>query len=263
LKEFSEQRLGGRVALITGSGSGIGRAISLRYAKEGASIIVNDMNLEGANETASMIKELGRKAMVIKADVGKSAEVEAMVEKAYKDWGRIDILVNNAGISGIPYLLYEEPEDEWDHVMSTNLKGPWLCSKFVALRMLKQEKKFGCLRGKIINTASIAGKTALPHIGVYSASKFGVIALTQVFAKELAPDITVNALCPGFHVTGIYLNSEDVIRESMKQFNCPGILTGRIGQAEDVAPLAAFLASNDSDYMTGQAINIDGGVEFH
>nr|MDO8082389.1 SDR family NAD(P)-dependent oxidoreductase [Candidatus Freyarchaeota archaeon] len=263
MKEFSEQRLSGRAALVTGSGSGIGRAISLRYAREGANIIVNDINLEGANETAKMIKELGRKAMVIKADVSKSAEVEAMVEKAYKDWGRIDILVNNAGISGIPYLIIEEPEPEWDRVMNTNLKGTWLCSKFVALRMLKQEKKFGPLRGKIINTASIAGKTAFSHIGAYSASKFGVIGLTQVFAKELAPDITVNAICPGFHVTGIYLNSEEVIRESMKQFKSPEILVGRIGKAEDVAPLATFLASNDSDYMTGQAINIDGGVEFH
>ncbi|MHA1579722.1 MAG: SDR family NAD(P)-dependent oxidoreductase [Candidatus Freyarchaeota archaeon] len=201
--EFSEQRLGGRVALITGAGSGVGRAISVRYAKEGADILVNDINLEGANETAKMIRELGRKALVIWADVGNSAEVEAMVEKAYNEWGRIDILVNNAGISRLPYLIIEQTEVEWDRVINTNLKGTWLCSKFVALRMLKQEKRFGSLRGKIINIASIAGKTALPHIGAYCASKFGVIGLTQVLAKELAPDITVNAICPGFHVTGI------------------------------------------------------------
>ncbi|MFB0559844.1 MAG: SDR family NAD(P)-dependent oxidoreductase [Candidatus Lokiarchaeia archaeon] len=263
MKEFSEQRLGGRIVLITGGGSGIGRAISVRYAKEGADIIVNDINLEGANETAKMIRELGRKAMVIKADVGNSGEVEAMIEKVYNEWGRLDILLNNAGISGMPYILIEQTEEDWDRVMNTNLKGTWLCSKFAAIRMLEQEVKFGELRGKIINTASIAGKTATALIGAYSASKFGVIALTQVLAKELAPDITVNAICPGFHVTAIYLNSEEVVRESMKTFKSPEILRGRLGTADDVAPLAAFLASTDSDYMTGQAINIDGGVEFH
>jgi NAD(P)-dependent dehydrogenase (short-subunit alcohol dehydrogenase family) len=263
LREFSEQRLGGRIALVTGSGSGIGRAISVRYAKEGADIVVNDVNLEGANETAKMIEKLGRRVMVIRADVGKSAEVEAMIEKVYNEWGRLDILVNNAGISGLPYILIEQTEEDWDRVMNTNVKGAWLCSKFAAIRMLKQEKKFGELRGKIINIASIAGKTAVPHIGAYSVSKFGVIALTQVLAKELAPDITVNAICPGFHVTGIYLNSEEVVRESMKTFKAPEILRGRLGTADDVAPLAAFLASTDSDYMTGQSINIDGGVEFH
>ncbi len=263
MKEFSEQRLGGRIALVTGSGSGIGRAISVRYAKEGANIIVNDINLEGANETARMIEEIGRRAMVIQADVGKLAEVEAMIEKVYNEWGRLDILVNNAGISGMPYILIEQTEEDWDRVINTNLKGTWLCSKFAAIRMLEQEKKFGELKGKIINTASISGKTATAHIGAYSASKFGVIALTQIFAKELAPDITVNAICPGFHVTAIYLNSEEVLIESMKTFKSPEILRGRLGTADDVAPLAAFLASNDSDYMTGQAINIDGGVEFH
>jgi NAD(P)-dependent dehydrogenase (short-subunit alcohol dehydrogenase family) len=263
LKGFSQQRLGGRIALVTGAGSGIGRAISLRYAREGADIIVDDINLEGANETAKGIEELGRKAMVIRADVGVSAEVEAMLERAYGEWGRIDIMVNNAGISGLPYVLIEQTEEEWDRVMNTNLKGAWLCSKFAAIRMLKQEMKFGSLKGKIINVASIAGKTATPHIGAYSASKFGVIAVTQVFAKELAPDITVNAICPGFHVTGIYFNSEEVVRGSMETFKSPEILLERLGRAEDVAPLAAFLASEDSDYMTGQAINIDGGVEFH
>ena len=263
LKKFSQQRLAGRIALVTGSGSGIGRAISLRYAREGADIIVNDINLEGANETARGIEELGRKAMVIRADVGVSAEVEAMLERAYREWGRIDIMVNNAGISGLPYVLIEQTEEEWDRVMNTNLKGVWLCSKFAAIRMLEQERKFGSLRGKIINIASIVGKTATSHIGAYSTSKFGVIAVTQVFAKELAPDITVNAICPGFHVTGIYFNSEEVVRGSMKTFKAPEILLERLGKAEDVAPLAAFLASEDSDYMTGQAVNIDGGVEFH
>ncbi len=162
MKEFSEQRLGGRIALVTGVGSGIGRAISLRYAKE------------GANETAKVIEELSRKAMVIRADVSVSAEVETMLEKAYSERERIDIVVNNAGISGLPYVLIEQTEEEWDRVINTNLKGVWLCSKFAAIRMLKQERKFAPLRGKIINIASIAGKTAIPHIGAYSASKFSV-----------------------------------------------------------------------------------------
>jgi len=264
MSSFSEQRLSGRVALVTGSGSGIGRAISLRFSSEGANIIANDMNEKTAEETGEMIKKLGRRVLVIKADVSKSNEVTAMTREAYEKFGRVDILVNNAGISGIPYKLIDLPEEEWDHVMGVNLTGTWLVSKAVCKQMQKQEPIKGSeLRGKVINISSIAGKNGSPTIGCYAASKAGIISLTQTMALELTPRITVNAICPGFHLTNIYRMNEDLIKAAIILYSPRPIPLKRIGLADDVANVAAFLASADSDYMTGQAVNVDGGITQH
>jgi NAD(P)-dependent dehydrogenase (short-subunit alcohol dehydrogenase family) len=263
-----EQRLSGRVALVTGCGSGIGRATCVRFASEGAAVVGNDVDEKTALETRQMIEKLGKKAIVIKADISKSNEVEEIAKEAYEKFGRVDILVNNAGVSGTPYKLIDLPEKEWDEVMGVNLRGTWLVSKVICKRMLKQEPAKGsALLGKVINISSIAGKTGQQTIGCYSATKAGIIALTQAMARELGPKITVNAICPGFILTNIYRNSEDLLKAAAKLFSnihtVGEIPMKRIGQPEDVANVAAFLASTDSDYMTGQAINICGGLEYH
>nr|MDO8098798.1 glucose 1-dehydrogenase [Candidatus Njordarchaeota archaeon] len=264
MSKYSEQRLSGRVALVTGSGSGIGRAISLRLSSEGTDIIANDIDEKTADETGEMIKKLGRRVLVIKADVSKSNEVAAMTREAYEKFARVDVLVNNAGIGGIPYKLIDLPEEEWDHVMGVNIRGTWLLSKAICKQMLKQKPIKGSeLRGKVINIASIAGKNGSPTIGCYAATKAGIISLTQTMSLELAPKITVNAICPGFHLTNIYRMNEELIRAAIMLYSPRPIPLKRIGLADDVANVAAFLASSDSDYMTGQAINVDGGISQH
>jgi 3-oxoacyl-[acyl-carrier protein] reductase len=264
MSKFSSQKLPGRVALVTGSGSGIGRATSLRLSSEGADIIANDVNKKTAEETGEMIRRLGRRVLVVEADVSKSNEVTAMTKEAYEKFGRIDILVNNAGISGTPYKLIDLPEEEWDHVTGVNLRGTWLVSKAVCKQMVKQDLIKGSeLRGKVINIASIAGKNGSPTIGCYAATKAGIISMTQTMSLELAPRITVNAICPGFHLTNIYRMNEDLIKAAIVLYSPRQIPLKRIGLAEDVANVAAFLASSDSDYMTGQAVNVDGGITQH
>jgi NAD(P)-dependent dehydrogenase (short-subunit alcohol dehydrogenase family) len=268
MSKLSERRLNGQVAIVTGAGSGIGRATSVRFANEGADIVANDVDEKTAEETRLMIDKLGRKAIAIKADISKSNEVEGMAKQAYERFGRVDILVNNAGVSGTPYKLVDLPEKEWDEVMGVNLRGTWLVSKAMCKRMLKQEPiKGSTLLGKVINISSIAGKTGQQTIGCYSATKAGIIAVTQAMARELAPKISVNAICPGFILTNIYRNSEDLVKAAAQLFsnihNVGEIPMKRIGLPEDVANVAAFLASRDSDYMTGQALNICGGVEYH
>ncbi|MFX1450037.1 MAG: SDR family NAD(P)-dependent oxidoreductase, partial [Promethearchaeota archaeon] len=254
------KRLSNKVALITGAGSGIGRATSLRYAKEGAKIIVVDMNIETAEETVKMIKnEINGDAIAIECDISIKDKVKSMVEQAYRQFPRIDILFNNAGIGTLSYgELVNISEITWDKVMNVNLRGNWLVSKFVVKRMKKQDI-LGELRGKIINNASLLGKVPTSPVGVYSITKAGLIAMTKIFAQELAPHkITVNAICPGFMLTGIFMNDERAINEMIRFWGKP-ILLERTGTATDVANTMFFLASDDSNYLTGQAISCDGG----
>jgi NAD(P)-dependent dehydrogenase (short-subunit alcohol dehydrogenase family) len=267
LNGSTEGRLTGRVALVTGSSAGIGRGISIRFASEGANIIINGRNEKGMRETSQTVSRLGRKALVVKADINKSKEVEDMAKQAYDAFGRVDILVNNAGISGTPYKLTDLPENEWDRVMGTNLKGTWLVSKAICKRMLKQQPtKDSAILGKVINISSDAGKVGQPTIGAYSASKAGILALTQAMARELGPKITVNALCPGYIMTNMYNMDEGMAKAAMlllSNIHSPAeIPMKRIGLPEDVAGVAVFLASRDSDYVTGQAINVCGGISF-
>lgn len=257
------QRLLNKNTLITGAGSGIGRATSLRFAKEGATVIVVDINLHGAQETVDLIKrDSNMDAIAIRCDISKKEDVEALGIEIAKTFPRLDILINNAGIGTFSYgELYRITEKTWDEVMKVNLKGTWLVTKELVKTMRKQPL-LGELRGKIINVSSLAGKVPSSPLGVYSISKAGVIAMTQILAQELAPfKITVNGVCPGFHLTAIYLNDENLVREGVKIWGGK-IPLERIGTADDVANVLFFLASDDSNYLTGQSLNCSGGCHF-
>ncbi|NVM53425.1 MAG: SDR family oxidoreductase [Candidatus Helarchaeota archaeon] len=258
-----DKRLQDKVALITGAGSGIGRATSLRFAKEGAIPIIVDKNLDTAKETVSLIKnETGTKTIAIQCDISEKDDVKKLGKEVFNNYLRLDILINNAGI-GTSSIgeLYNLSKRVWDEVMNVNLRGTWLVTKAMVKKMKKQELK-GEIRGKIINVASLAGKMPATPLGVYSISKVGVIAMTQILAQELAPfKITVNSVCPGFHLTAIYLNDENLIRMALKMWGRK-IPLERIGTADDVANVLFFLASDDSNYMTGQSLNCGGGCHF-
>lgn len=244
-------RLEGRVALVTGAARGIGKAISKLYVKEGAKIVVNyNRSEKEASALSEELEKISKDILVVKADVSKVNEVKEMVQKIVERFGRIDILVNNAGIL-VPEVIVESTEDTWDKTMDINLKGAYLCSREVATLMLKQEQ------GKIINISSICGlseKSALKNTA-YVASKAGMLGLTRSLAVNLGPKINVNAICPGMTDTEMLtsLGSERIkagIEESLLK---------RIGKPEDIANAALFLASKESDYITGEIFTISGG----
>ena len=243
--------LEGRTAVVTGAGSGIGRAIALRLAQEGCDIGALDIEQRGAEATAARIRELGRAATAAAADVRDIAATGQAVDALVQKLGKLDILVNCAGILRIAQLADMRKED-WDDSFRVNLDGVFHACQ-AAIPHLKQHK-----RGRIINIASWLGKTGKPYYGAYAASKFAVIALTQTLALELAPDrIRVNAICPGVIIeTGMRERAET----ELKAMGLPQIPLGRLGKPDDVARVAAFLASDEADYMTGQAINVTGGL---
>ncbi len=240
-----------RTAIVTGSRRGIGRSIALALAKEGASIIVSDIDLNDCQKVVDEIKGLGRHGLAIKCDVTSKTEIDEMVKKAVAEFGGIDILVNNAGIVGFSPFL-ELSEADWDKMISINLKGQFLCAQAAAREMVK--KKWG----RIINIASVSSggcQIAFPMIAHYTASKGGVLGLTKALALELASfNINVNAISPGAINTEMARGSEEQVRATLAR-----IPKGRIGEPEDVANLVVFLASPESDYITGADIVIDGG----
>ncbi|HKL17293.1 MAG TPA: 3-oxoacyl-ACP reductase family protein [Patescibacteria group bacterium] len=240
-----------KVAIVTGARRGIGKAIALELAKKGASVVVSDINLEEQKQVVEEIKELGQKALAIKADVTSREEVENMVQKTIDKFGRIDILVNNAGISGLK-PFQDITEEDWDKVLDINLKGNFLCTKAVSKHMIKQES------GKIISIASIAGKVGFRNASAYCASKAGIVNLTKELALELAPkNINVNAIAPGIIKTKM---TEDMLEdENQKKALMQSIPLNRAGGPEEIGKAAAFLASNDADYITGHTLVIDGG----
>ncbi|NYT00375.1 MAG: 3-oxoacyl-ACP reductase FabG [Methanocellales archaeon] len=243
--------LKGKVAIVTGAGSGIGRGIALRFAKEGADIVIPDLNLEGAQNTAKEIEALGRNSLVIKMDVSNSSDVDRMVTETINNFGKIDILVNNAGIF-IQKPLLETTEADWDKVLDINLKGAFLCSKRVVKEMLKRGG------GKIINLASVAGQVGFANSSAYCASKGGVINLTREMALELAPkNINVNAIGPGSIETP--MTREMLADPAIKQMLLGVTPFGRIGQPEDIANAASFLASGESNFVNGITLFVDGG----
>ncbi len=257
------KRLQDKIVLITGAGSGIGRATSIRFAEEGASVIVVDKNMATAEESTRLIKQAaGKDALAIECDISNAADVKQMRKQVFENYERLDILINNAGIGTFSFgELYKISEKIWDQVMNVNLRGTWLVTKEFAKRMKKQTL-VGDLRGKVINVASLAGKLPSSPLGVYSISKAGVIAMTQIFAQELAPfKITVNGVCPGFHVTAIYLNDEELVKKGVEIWGGK-IPLERLGTADDVANVLFFLASDDANYMTGQSLNCGGGCHF-
>ena len=243
-------RLKDKVALITGGARGIGKAIGLVYAKEGADIVIADVNLEEAEKTAKEIELLGRKALALTMDVTDYTKVEEAVNKILDKFTKIDILVNNAGITK-DNLLLRMSQLEWDVVLNVNLKGTFNCIRAVSRVMIKQRS------GKIVNIASIIGLIGNAGQANYSASKAGIIALTKTAAKELASrNINVNAVAPGFIQTDMTAK----LSEALKQKMLSNIPLNKLGSADDVAAVCLFLASEDSGYITGQTIVVDGGM---
>ena len=240
----------GEKALITGSGGGIGKAIALLLADMGADICVNDVSIENAQQTAREIISKGRKTIVSNANVVNDVEVKKMFESISSVFGRLDILVNNAGITK-DSLLMDMQEQQWDQVMDVNLKGVFLCCKYAAKIMSEQ------LYGKIINISSASGQVG--NIGQvnYAASKGGVISITKTLAKELARyKINVNAVAPGFIRTPM----TQTVPEKVEKYIIGQIPLRRMGEPEEIANAVAFLASDNSAYITGQVLSVNGGM---
>lgn len=244
-------KLAGKIALVTGASRGIGREIALELAREGANVAINYAGSEAkALEVAEEIKAMGREAITIQADVSNSESVESMVKQTIESFGRLDILVNNAGITK-DNLMMRMKEADWDDVININLKGVFLCTKAVTRQMMKQRN------GRIINISSIVGVSGNAGQANYVAAKSGVIGLTKTTAKELATrGITVNAIAPGFITTDM----TDKLNDETKSEMLKQIPLARLGEPIDIAKTALFLASEDSRYMTGQTLHIDGGM---
>jgi 3-oxoacyl-[acyl-carrier protein] reductase len=245
-------KLEGKTALITGAGSGIGQAIALLFAKEGADIAVNDINLPAAEKTAAAVKRLGRKAIAVKADVAQEKEVVDMVERTIKELGGVNILVNNAGYSaGGPAI--ECSLEIWDRMVAVVLRGAYICSQRSAQWMAKNKG------GRIVNIASAAGIKPAFNMSAYAAAKAGVINLTSSTALEWAPyNIYANCIAPGMINTPMTQNSigHQMTPEKLKEF----IPLGRMAEPEEVAKVALFLASDDASYVTGVTLPVDGGL---
>jgi len=240
-------QLDGLVALVTGGSRGIGREICKLFASEGARVMVVDVALEGARETARIC---GENALAFKMDVSNAEEVEKVVEEIVSAAGKIDILVNNAGITR-DNLLLRMSDEEWDTVIAVNLRGVFLCTRAVAREMLRQRS------GSIINISSVSGLHGNAGQANYSASKAGIVGLTKTAAKELASrNIRVNAVAPGF----IRTEMTEVLPQKVKDSALAGIPLKRFGEAGDVAKAILFLASPSSSYITGQVIVVDGGM---
>lgn len=241
----------GKAAIVTGASRGIGREIALKLGREGAKVVVNySGSKEKAEEVVALIGEAGGEAFAFQANVSDSEQVKAMIDATMETFKSIDFLVNNAGITR-DNLLMRMKEDEWDDVIDINLKGVFLCTKAVTRQMMKQRA------GKIVNLASVVGVIGNPGQANYVAAKAGVIGLTKTTAKELATrNITVNAVAPGFITTDMTDALSDQVKDQMQTV----IPLGKLGKAEDVAAAVAFLLSEDASYITGQTINVDGGM---
>jgi NAD(P)-dependent dehydrogenase (short-subunit alcohol dehydrogenase family) len=254
-------RFADKVVLITGAGRGIGRAMALRFAQEGANVVAADIQPALAESTAAAVIESGRQALALQVDVTRQADIQDMVTRTIGRFQRIDVLCNNAGV-----LRFQDMFDitvaDWDFVNDVNTKGVFFVMQAVAREMVKRRS------GRIVNTASISGKQPEPHFLHYGVSKAGVIHLTKSAAVVLAPyQITVNAICPGTTVTDMSLTATAgrakvmgmTVEEAIKAREAQ-IPIGRRNQPDDIAAMAAFLASPDADQITGQAFNVDGGL---
>jgi len=241
--------LNGKVALVTGSGRGIGRAIAQKLAEAGANVVINDVS-DAAEATAQEITTAGKPSLFIKANVSSAADVSAMVEKIVATYGKLDILVNNAGITR-DNLAMRMSDEEWDAVINVNLKSVFVCTRAVLKYMTKQRY------GRIVNISSISGIVGNPGQVNYCAAKAGIIGITRSVAKEMASrQITVNAVCPGFIDTEMTQKIPEKIKEGYSQ----RIPLGYFGTPRDIAEAVAFLASDEARYITGQFLCVDGGM---
>jgi NAD(P)-dependent dehydrogenase (short-subunit alcohol dehydrogenase family) len=247
-------RVDGKIALVTGAGSGIGRATALVFAREGAKVLVADVVVDGGEETVRQIKAAGGEALFIKADMAKAAEVEAMVQKAVTTYGRLDCAHNNAGIEGATGRTADYREEDWDRVIRVNLTGVWFCMKHEISQMLKQGG------GAIVNTASDAGLLGVPQMPAYVASKHGVVGLTKTAALEYAKSgIRVNAVCPGVIKTPMVerITSQRAGRAERMAAAEP---VGRMGKPEEIAEAVVWLCSEAASFVTGLPMSVDGGI---
>jgi len=244
-------QLKGKTAVVTGSGRGLGKAIALKLAQLGANIVLNDIAAsDSIDATAEEFKAAGYNVAVTKGDVRNSEDVKAMVSAAVETFGSLDILVNNAGVTKDKPMAMMSEED-WDLVLDINLKGAFFCTKLAAKQMIRQRS------GRIVNIASVAGRYGNPGQANYSASKAGLIGLTKTTAKEFASrGVTCNAVAPGF----IQSKMTDALPDEVRKKYLDYIPLGRFGTPDDVANVVAFLASDESGYVTGQVIDIDGGL---
>ena len=241
-----------KVAIVTGASSGIGRAVALRFGQEGASVVVNGFtHMADAEAVAAQIRQMGRRAIAVKADVSRLADIDALVATTLGEFGRLDILVNNAGIMHLRSVL-EMTEELWDQTMDINLKGHFFCAQKVIPHMIKQGK------GRIINLGSIFGETGVPNACAYGVTKIGIHGMTKMMAVELAPHrITVNAIAPGNVVTP--LNDPLYALVGGQQALAKSYPIGRLGRVEDIAPAAVYFASEEADFITGAILFVDGG----
>jgi NAD(P)-dependent dehydrogenase (short-subunit alcohol dehydrogenase family) len=248
-------RLDGKVTLVTGGASGIGRATALACASEGARLIIADRHAEGGQQTVHMITENGGEATFVQVDVTQATEVEAMISTAVATYGRLDCAHNNAGIGSRPrVLLHELPEESWDRVLDINLKGVWLCMKYEIIQMLAQGG------GAIVNTASIMGLVgSWSRSGAYNASKHGVVGLTKTAALEYAQQgIRVNCVCPGYIRTPLIAEALASHPEMEAQIVARHPV-GRMGQPEEIAAAVVWLCSDAASFVTGHTMTVDGG----
>ena len=239
-----------RVVLVTGGARGIGKAIAENFAKRGAHLVIADISLGSAEETAREISATGVRTLALGLDVSKSDDVTAAFERIMKEFGRIDVVINNAGITKDGLILRMKEED-WDAVININLKGVFLCAKEAVKLMVKQRY------GRIVNIASVVAFMGNPGQANYSASKAGIVGLTKTIAKEYASrGVTVNAVAPGFIATAM----TDALPDNVRQEMLKSIPVGTFGSVDDVANAVAFLSSPDSGYITGQVIHVNGGM---
>lgn len=245
--------LTGKVALVTGASSGIGRAAALAFAREGAKVVAADVTVEGGNETVSLIKKTGGEAIFVPTNVAKATEVEALVNAAVNAYGRLDCAYNNAGISGKSQTIVDTTEENWDRIIAINLTGVWLCMKYEIPAMLKNGG------GAIVNTASDAGLIGVKRTGAYVASKHGVVGLTKTAALEYAKSgIRVNAVCPGPIETPMLMKGADRFPQMIPKM-VKAQPNGRLGKPEEIAEAAVWLCSAAASFVTGLAMPVDGG----
>jgi NAD(P)-dependent dehydrogenase (short-subunit alcohol dehydrogenase family) len=273
-------RLKDKVAIVTGGGGGLGEAISLCFAREGAHVVVSDVQMGLAEKVAAEVKEKGRRSLAMQTDVRSEAQVEELVSRTIAEFGGVDILVCSHGVSGVthrevdpdtPITLEAVTEDDWDLTLDVNLKGVFLCNKAIAPHFKERNA------GKIINVSSIAGRRGSPHLFAYSISNAGVITLTQAVAQQLAPySVNVNTICPGIIYTPMWQEGAKLLAKMDPRLKDLGlepkdaldlvvqttIPFKRYQTGEDIGNAAVFLASDEAKEITGQAINVCGGMHF-